>query len=221
MKSKSHFAAYGTDYNPSNTALSIDALNELLKQSKTAIETLTTSKHQHDFAISERLSAFNHLKSVCTRIINALEATDAPKKIIEDAKSINHKIQGKSTQKKTIQEDEKKHISTSQQSYTQLVEHLSSLVHLISVEPSYNPNEEDLKIQNLKTYIEQLHNVNSNIMKTYAIYSNAMIARDKILYGENTGLVDIALSVKKYVKSLFGATSREYKQISKLEFTRH
>lgn len=35
-----------------------------------------------------------------------------------------------------------------------------------------------------------------------------------------TGLVDIVDDVKKYVKSLFGASTPQYKQISGLKFTR-
>ncbi len=33
-------------------------------------------------------------------------------------------------------------------------------------------------------------------------------------------LVETAFDVKKYVKSVFGATSPQYKQISSLEFTK-
>ena len=42
--------------------------------------------------------------------------------------------------------------------------------------------------------------------------------RNKILYEENTGLVDIALDSKTYIKSVFGSTSPQYKQVSKLYF---
>ena len=48
--------------------------------------------------------------------------------------------------------------------------------------------------------------------------SNARIARNEVLYKEKTGLVDTAFDVKVYIKSLFGASSPQYKQISKLAF---
>jgi hypothetical protein len=35
-----------------------------------------------------------------------------------------------------------------------------------------------------------------------------------------SSMVDTALSVKQYVKSLFGATSPQYKQVSGLKFTK-
>lgn len=50
--------------------------------------------------------------------------------------------------------------------------------------------------------------------------SNSRITRDDAMYATDTGLVDLAALVKKYVKSLYGADSPQYKQISGLEFTR-
>ena len=38
------------------------------------------------------------------------------------------------------------------------------------------------------------------------------------MYKANTRMVDIALDSKAYIKSAFGATSPQYKQVSKLEF---
>lgn len=49
-------------------------------------------------------------------------------------------------------------------------------------------------------------------------FGNARIVRNDSLYADETGLCDIAAMVKKYVKSLFGADSPEYAQISGLEF---
>ncbi|MDR2083871.1 MAG: hypothetical protein LBP67_02610 [Bacteroidales bacterium] len=44
---------------------------------------------------------------------------------------------------------------------------------------------------------------------------------DNLMYKkEKSGMVDTALEVKKYVKSVFGATSPQFKQVSKLEFSR-
>lgn len=49
-------------------------------------------------------------------------------------------------------------------------------------------------------------------------YSNARITRDTILYSDDTGLIDIASDVKKYVKAIFGASSPQFKQISGIKF---
>ena len=44
------------------------------------------------------------------------------------------------------------------------------------------------------------------------------MARNKKLYNAETGLVARAQLVKNYVKSVFGASSPEYKLINKLSF---
>ena len=41
-----------------------------------------------------------------------------------------------------------------------------------------------------------------------------------MLYADETGLYDLAMLVKKYVKGSFGTDSSQYNQIKGLEFTR-
>jgi len=59
---------------------------------------------------------------------------------------------------------------------------------------------------------------NTAVINATTALSNARIARDKVMYSDDIGLIDIARDVKQYVKSLFGASSPQYKQISGLEF---
>ena len=212
--------AYGAAYNPSKQSLTTDALDELLSQSQNSLSEVTNAKNLLDLRINERQIAFSALKPTSTRIINALGVTDASKQTVDDAKSINKKIQGGRSSAKPLEDEEKKAISTSQQSYDSLVENFSKLVDLVSSELSYIPNEEELQVATLNTYTQQLRTANTNIINANTVYSNCMISRDNILYANDTGLVDTALNVKKYVKSVFGATSPQYKQVSKLEFTR-
>jgi hypothetical protein len=61
---------------------------------------------------------------------------------------------------------------------------------------------------------------NTDAINAYTPLSNARIDRNKILYDETTGLVTVAGDVKSYVKSVFGGTSPQYKQVSKLKFAK-
>lgn len=212
--------AYGTAYNPSKQSLKIDALNALLTQSRTSLSAVINAKNRFDLVANERQIQFNLLKSKSTRIINALAASDATQQTIDDAKSINRKIQGHRSSPKPAKSEEKHTISTSQQSYDSLIENFSKLIDLLTSEPSYAPNEEELKVETLNTYAQQLRIANTNVINAHTVYSNSMISRNKIMYANVTGLIDMALSVKKYVKAVFGATSPQYKQVSGLEFTR-
>ena len=82
----------------------------------------------------------------------------------------------------------------------------------------YKPNEEDLKVTSLTALYNDLKSKNNAVVNALVPLNNARISRNEILYKENTGLVDIACDAKTYIKSIFGATSPQFKQISKLQF---
>jgi hypothetical protein len=215
--------SYGSSYNPSKAGIKLTALNTKRTSANTQLNNIKKAKIAFDNATNERMIAFKDLRKRATRIINALDATDATAQIIADAKTINKKIQGqraKSTDKPTKTESEtpKKTASSSQQSYDYLIDHFTKLIELLSTEPLYKPNENDLKLTALNTYLTTLKTTNTNVVNTYTAYSNAQIARDKTIYEPLTGLVDIALEVKKYIKSVFGAQSPQYKQVGKIAF---
>jgi hypothetical protein len=63
-----------------------------------------------------------------------------------------------------------------------------------------------------------LKNANTAVINAYTTVSNSRIARDQSLYNPANGLCETAKEVKGYVKSVFGASSPQYKQISGLEF---
>jgi len=89
---------------------------------------------------------------------------------------------------------------------------------LLESVPYYKPNEEDLKVESLKSLQADLRAKNNDVVVASIQLSNARIARNELLYKPLTGLVDTAFDFKVYIKSVFGATSPQYKQISKLKF---
>jgi hypothetical protein len=219
--------SYGINYNPSRTALQLPALSTLHTTARNAVVDLNTAKSAFIQATNARQIAFDSLKKLATRIINALAAAGVPQNLLKDAKTINAKIQGKRADQKTpepIPPDgeapQDKTISVSQQSYDSLIENLDRLIQLLAAEPAYNPNETDLQTATLQNYLSQLRAANTSVTNTYTAYSSARISRNNILYGPQTGLVNIAADVKKYVKSVFGTASPRYKQISALQFTK-
>ena len=91
---------------------------------------------------------------------------------------------------------------------------------ILKAEPSYSPNEIELKITTLTAQLAALKIANTNVTDAYTAVANARIARNITLYKDNTGLYDIAADVKNYVKSLYGISSPEYKELSKIKFTK-
>ena len=221
----SYCTAYGTTYNPSKAALQLTALNTLLTSAQTELANVTTAKNAFDTVTGDRQLTFEPLKPLATKVFNYLSVTDAISEIIADAKTINNKLQGKRTgttaeNPPTEGENQNNTVSVSRQSYDMLTENFSALIDLVSSVPSYTPNETELTTTSLTAYLGELQTANTNVINAEVAYSNARISRNSVLYSENTGLVDIASDVKKYVKAIFGATSPQYKQISGIKFTK-
>jgi hypothetical protein len=213
---------FGAEYNPSNPKITISVLTTQHIEAKAALKEVITSQTPFINVEGQRKTIFKPLKPTATKILNALKGASVPKTVITDAETINRKIQGRrannTIEKTTPTETPKDKNSVSQQSYDMLVEHLEKLIELAEIEPKYNPNEEPLKTVTLTNYKTQLESINKMVKTAYIPYKNAMQTRDIKLYTPETGIVDTAQTVKNYVKSVFGATSPQYKQISKIIF---
>ena len=211
-----------TLYNPPVDNIKVANLQTLYTTASTKLNEVEDKRNANKNAITFRQSAFENLKSTCTKIINHLGILGLPQGTIDQAKSLNRLIQGgqkKATTPPEEGKEETRTVSTSRQSYTQQAENFETLLQLLSTIPAYNPNENDLKLANLNTYKDSLVSSTKSVDQTEAELNNKLIERDNILYTEGTGLYSIAQNVKKYVKSIYGATSTEYANVSAIKFT--
>ena len=159
--------------------------------------------------------------------MNALAASNATEKSIENAKAIQKKIQGargtaiaeptltaNQTDEATVRTR-----STSQQSFGHLSEHFSRLILLLKTETSYSPNELDLQVATLDTLLIDMEASNAEVMRAANDLSNSRIRRNEWLYTSDASLYHCAGEVKKYLRSLYGAASSQYKQVSGIRFS--
>lgn len=213
---------YGTTYNPSKNSLKLPQLILLKSNADSSLADVITKNTNYNNKVNERITAFSGLKSLSTRLVNALQSTDASPETIGNAKTFNRKMQGKKASSTQVQTDPNvpapNTISTSQQSYDQLIQHLAGLTSVLEAETSYTPNESDLQVSTLQTKIAELTAKNTAVANAYTSISNSRIARNTTLYDTNTGLVETANEVKKYIKSVFGATSPQFAQVKGIEF---
>jgi len=214
---------YGIAYKPTNTLLTLVNLNTKLDAERINLTGVITKSTDYDDAVNDRAIEFSNLRTLSTRIVNSLAVTDASDQKIDDARVYNRKIQGRRA--KPIPPvvpgtPAPNTISASQQSYTQLVQHFDGLISVVNTEPTYTPNEIDLKVTTITTKAALMLTKNNAVGTAFAGIGKARNARNKGLYTIKTGLVDIAAGVKDYVKSLYGYSSPEFKQISKIKFTK-
>ncbi|WP_267403932.1 MULTISPECIES: hypothetical protein [unclassified Chryseobacterium] len=217
---------YGDKYNPIKEELKIVNLEILYQNAIQKYADTQNKKTTFSNATSQRANEFKNLGILATKIINSLAVSETNPLMLKDAKSYNKKLQGITKSKTEISESKEeeelptKTISTSQLSYDSKINHFSNLLQVLKESVAYSPNEEDLKVITLQNKLFSLQQKNTFLIHSYTDYSNARIERDKVLYDPLLGLCQISKEIKQYIKSVFGATSPQYKQISKILFTK-
>src|SRR6185437_5146224 len=181
--------SYGAAYAPSNTKIRILNLQAKLTSSLAAIDGVSTYRAPLTVAVNERQNTFSNLRRLTTRMVNAFAASGAPQNAVDDAKTLKRKIEGIRAKAlpaddPNTPEDESEGNSVSQQSYTQLTEHLDNLIALLDTSETYNPNETELQIGALQAYSTSLKNINNAVINSTTPLSNKRIARDEGLYAD-------------------------------------
>ena len=218
---------FKTAYNPSKQSITLAELNVLKTKADTVMASVNAMQGAYSTAIAAREKAFVPLSKLTTRVINSLRSTDAPKQVVKSAEALIRKLQGqRATPKKTDEElaaseaegSTVKQVSSSQMGFDNRIDNFDRLIQLLITIAEYTPNESDLKTATLTTYLQSLQATNIVAGDAETNLDNARIARNEVLYQPSTGLVEVAAAVKLYVKSVFGATSAQYKQVTALTF---
>ncbi|MCD6066942.1 MAG: hypothetical protein K0S33_1768 [Bacteroidetes bacterium] len=228
----SYTTGYGTAYNPSNNSLVLAALQAKHTNALAAVQAVKAAKIAFDNATNARERMAAELKQLSARLVNGLSACGATEQTLDDARTIHRKVTGRRAHSKTTKADAGKvtepgdttlpvpprTISASQQSYDALIDNFEKLVGTVGAEPLFAPNETDLQVASLNTFCTNYRLANTAVINAHTPYSNLIIARNVEMYAKGTGLVDLANGVKKYVKSVFGVSSPQYRQLSALLF---
>jgi hypothetical protein len=175
------------------------------------------------------LSGGNGYTLECTQSLDRTSLISHLTQVDDSAKTIVRKIQGTRASAKLTEEQKQAlaaegkeviQVSASQMGFNDRIENFDKLITLLSSIPNYAPNEEELKIESLTAYLNDLKSKNAAVLPLEVQLSNARILRNDIQDRPLTGLIDAALDSKVYIKSVFGASSPQYKQISKLAFVK-
>lgn len=216
----------GATYNPSKVAIQLANLQTLLTQAQTHHAAVFPATVPYNNAVNQRIITFQTYKPYATQILASFKtSSDADAQKIKDLTTINRKIQGaRAPKNQTTPVDPNatapETISASQQSYEMKYDHFTKFLDIILSEPTYLPNETNLKIPAITTYKNNLQTANDNVANTYEAVNLARIQRDTTLYKEPTGVYYIQDLVKEYIKGIFGATSIQYKQMVAIKFNK-
>lgn len=217
--------SWGAPYAPTNASIALTALNTKLTDAQSAIGEVINAVAASKTAINDRENLFEPVNRLVTRVVNFYESTGAEQNQIDDVRSLKKKLDGTRSKPvvddpNTPEDESQNSISSSQQSYTQKVQHLDGIIELLGGDVLYAPSEVPLKLGTLNTLSTSLKAANTSVIDASTAISNKRGDRDTVMYAGDSGLVDLALLVKKYVKAAFGTSSVQYSQISGLSFTR-
>lgn len=220
--------AYGDAYNPSVQSLALTELKKLYTQGLDANNEVATAEVALKNAIAARTGLFDGFDDVVTKTINALKISGASPQTLEQAQVFVRNLRGKrATDKLTDEEiaaekekgNEVKQVTLHNASFDSKIENFGKYTLFLASTPDYKPNEAGLSNEGLSARLADYKAKNNDVITADAALSAARQKRNEILYADNIGLVPVAQAVKLYVKSVFGATSPQYKQISSIAFT--
>jgi len=158
--------------------------------------------------------------------MDALKSTATIYRVDDNAKTVARKMHGRRASTKkvvdpmalTTEGKIEKEISTSQMSYDNQLSNFDELISYFESIPEYAPNEPELKTANLRAFWNALKAKNDRAVCATIDFGHARAKRNEILYTPISGMIDLSVDVKTYVRSVYGIKSPEYKSLTKLTF---
>ncbi|MBP1617909.1 MAG: hypothetical protein H6Q14_1736 [Bacteroidetes bacterium] len=217
--------ALGSNYNPSKESIKVSALEAILQEGKDIFTAFNSAKSTYSISVDAQQKAFKPLSPLITRVNNALKASGSTSENHKTAQTIIRKLQGrravaklKDEEKKALEAEGKiiNQISVSQMGYASRLDNFGQFISFLSTISTYNPNEEDLKITTLATFLSELKAKNLDVTSSGIQMNMIRATRNEVFKHPERGIAKVASDAKTYVKSVFGATSSQYKQIAKI-----
>lgn len=221
---------FGPTYNPPKPSLTIPGLTELFEKGKLEINAANIAEVNYNNSLSARSVAFDGYDGLITRSINALRIMDVPAQTLAQAEALVRELRGKRASELLTDEElaaakaegnPTKQVVKHNSTFNSRLENSGKYILLLESIPEYRPNEPELTTPALRNKLEDLKSKHDQVHVSEATLDATRLSRDKFLYTENIGLVDNGQNAKLYTKSVFGANSPEYKQVTAIKFYKH
>jgi hypothetical protein len=211
---------FGAKYVPSAEVLRVQSLRDLLGRVRGAIDAVDMAVVVYRTAVGERQLRFVPLVGLVTRVQGEVQALGVPEQVLVHMRELVRKVQGRRGRSVVRGESGglERHISVSQRGFSEQVGHLRMVVALVESLPEYAPEEAMLTVTGLRKLLAELEGTQEEVYRTWAALQEARQVRNKLLFGQGSGMVDTAMRVRAYVKAVFGAGSVQYKEVRRIRF---
>jgi len=206
-------------YKPSNTKIGIENLQQI--KSSLIINNLLYDERKNRFmdVFNTRIEVFSLLPIKLMKIKNYLKTStiikDSKKEIHNIIKPILLKRKLKQINIDTIESDE---LFELQIIFCNLIKDYTKLLNIISSLTTYNPDDTEIMIVNLKLYLYELLKINHLGKLSLESLIEIRKERNKILYFKENNALELIRDVKDYLKSIDNKAITEDLMISKMKF---
>ncbi len=209
---------FGSKYNPANEDLTIAKMTARYDEAVILDKNYSVGAMELKVLINAQQTLFKELKSLCRRAYNSLKCSKENSGNKLSAKRKMEEITGDKVRRK---KDEDGNVlehtkSNSQLGMDDVLGKFYEFIVWLKNMTFYNPQEEILKVTGLLEFGEKVDEAKKSVVLKRSVVKDLMLKRDKGLYGDDTGLVDVSLACKSYVKSLYGARSEEAMTVTKI-----
>ena len=210
----------GVGYAPSNPLLELSTMQAQYTDCNTKQGSVNTQNGIFKPLVNARRDEFKDVKPLVRRVRSSAKSCGAGSGFVANVNTLVMKILGERMTKAKPTPTDPAGTSASQQSFDNITNNFQALIGVLENEPMYNPNENLLKVVNLNAKYTLLNNKNNAVKSGKNNYNLAIIARNKALYKDTIGLVDVCQDSKEYIRGAFGYSSPEFKLVSKLKFVK-
>lgn len=217
---------YGGTYNPGRPTLQLKAMRALLKEAQSSLQLVKQTVSDYNNATNDREITFEEIQMMATSVVRMLKSTGVSAQTMDDANHLLRLIKGRrATPRPAIPSEEAeatiRNRSYTHQSYVSIADNFARLVQMVTKQPQYLPNEEELKVPALEALVNKAEAMMDKVSLARVAWTKARTKRNAMLYKAETAVYGTAMAVKQYVGAVYGLQSDEYKQLSRLSFTKY
>jgi hypothetical protein len=214
--------SFGALFQPSNPLITTAAMNAQWTLVEGAQSNYLLKLDALKIPVDNRELSFVKLDSVTTRANNIYGGTLATELAKADVNGLKKKITGSNVRIKRLADGkpDPNHVSNSQQSFGNKIYNFEQMVNILKSDVNYAPNENDLKIATLESFLADLKTENNAVEVLITDAIKFRITRNHGLYDEGIGVIDVVKMCKKYVKGVFGAKTQEAQSVTSVYLRR-
>lgn len=217
----------GTIYNPAQALILLSALQDKLTEAKAALAAVDQAEAAEINAINEIQAEAQDLDKYAVNLKRSIDVELNDPALTRDVQTIVNRFSsgsrdtGLPDDPLTPEDESRTARSTSQRSRDNQIAYIGDIAALIRERPDYKTNEAEYTLAAVEAKIARLTAKSNAAKAATAALGNALDARDRVLYDQDTGVLKLVKLIKTQLARKPGRDSAAYEQINALEFRKY